>query len=131
MTIQFNIGLLRQIVFNLDGFLKLTSKISLEFLEQVKHNRKLDGKKKTRKTTMDKQTKRNKKTQTTKTMTKQTQRNKKLKEKEKYLKLRKERDRRNNHVTHMFSEAADEAKLANTDTENDTENNTEEVSTNN
>jgi hypothetical protein len=43
---------------------------------------------------------------------KQQKRDKKLKEKEKSLKLRKERDIRNNHVTQMFSEASMEAKNA-------------------
>lgn len=80
-----------------------------------------------------KQTPRNKKLKETRKTTieptKQIKRDKKLKEKEKSLKRRKERDRRTSHVTHMFSEAAVEANLANTSTENDTE--TSEVSTNN
>ena len=58
---------------------------------------------------------------------KQKKRDKKLKEKEKSLKLRKERDIRNSHVTQMFSEAAVEAKNAENVVENKITNDTKDT----
>jgi hypothetical protein len=58
---------------------------------------------------------------------KQKKRDKKLKEKEKSLKLRKERDIRNSHVTQMFSEASVEAKNAENVVENKITNDTKDT----